>query len=303
MTDTIVLIDGDIPKYTTAFACAEEVDRWKVDWTAKSQLESVCALSGCSHYLSFLTDSKSNFRNARATTWPYKGTRSTKEPPLWIHEISDYYEEQHGFQMMYGVEADDALTIAAEVLIAKGFKVACATKDKDLKQYPWDTFVDLNTMTTYSISKAQAHENLWRQMLIGDVAVDNIPGLSHGIKYETTVEFNNKIRGASDLLMGKVTAQKLLDLWDPKDYPRKTYELYLEYYEGNEGNTQAVRDSCYKDGLLFGEYRFYETFDLIYMLREAPKGLKIHYDYQVCPVKSKGPHNIRNEFSDTDEEF
>ena len=299
----VLLLDGDIPKYTTAYACVDETEKWKVDWTAKSQMESICDLSGCSHYLSFLTDSASNFRNTRATTWPYKGTRESKETPMWIPEISEYYEDTYGFQMMRGVEADDALTIAAEYYKAKGIPVACATKDKDLKQYPWDLFVDLNSMTTYSITKEEAHRNLWRQMLIGDVAVDNIPGLSHAIKYETTVEGDNKKRGASDLLLGKVTADKYLDTWDPECYAANTLGLYLDYYEGNEGNTQAVRDTCEDQGISFGEYRYYETFDLIWMLREAPKDLVIHYDHQVVPVKTAGLHSIKNEFTDETEEF
>ena len=300
----ILLLDGDIPKYTTAFACADETELWKVEWTAKAQMESVCALSQCSHYLSFLTDSKSNFRNIRATTWPYKGKRKDKPPVPWLSDISDYYMNAFGYQMMYGVEADDALTIAAEVLKKKGFKVACATKDKDLKQYPWDRFVDLNDLSVYSISEQKAHWHLWKQMLIGDVAVDNIPGLSHAIKYETTVEHNIKKRGAADLLMGVKTAEKLLDAWDPEDYPRKVYELYLEYYEYNIGNTPEVRKMCEDRGQTFGEYRFYETFDLIYMLRDAPKDLKIHYDYQKVPVKSKALQRVTPEFEDcSNEEF
>ena len=267
-------------------------------------MESVCALSGCSHYISFLTDSASNFRNTRATTWPYKGNRKDKPPVPWLREISDYYTKAYGYQMMYGVEADDALTIAAEVLGKQGIPVACATKDKDLKQYPWEVFCDLNSLEVYSISPQEAHRNLWKQMLIGDVAVDNIPGLSHGIKYETTVEYDIKKRGASDLLMGVKTAEKLLDSWDPKCYPENTYQLYLEYYEYNIGNTEYVRKLCEDRGQLFGEYRFYETFDLIYMLREAPKGLKIHYDYQEVPVKSKALQRVTPEFEDcSNEEF
>lgn len=300
----ILLLDGDIPKYTTAFACAEEIELWKVEWTARSQMETICKLSGCSHYLSFLTDSKSNFRNTRATTWPYKGNRTDKPPVLWLGEISDYYIEEYGFQMMFGVEADDALTIAAEHYKTLGIPVACATKDKDLKQYPWEVFVDLNTMTVYPISEAEGHRNFWKQMLVGDVAVDNIPGLSHAIKYETTVEFDKLKRGASDLLMGTKTADKLLDVWKPEEYPENTYALYVEYYEYNIGNTQEVRDKCEENNWMFGEYRFYETFDLLYMLREAPKDLAIHYNHTKVPVKSKGPVPIKNEFLDhTDEEF
>jgi len=244
MSDVSVnLVDGDILVYGAAFACASETERWKVEWTARKMFESNCVLSGCTHYLGFLTDSPANFRIARATTWPYKGNRPEKEEkPTWFPFIREYYKTL--FQEVSGIEADDALTIAAEHFGSLGIPVACSTKDKDLKQYPWDTFVDMNTDTVYAISEAEAHRNLWKQMLIGDVKVDNIPGLSHGSKYGTTVEFNKLVRGSRDLLLGAKGADKLLDLWDPEDYCERTYEMYLSAYEGDLGNTQSVIDTC-----------------------------------------------------------
>ena len=131
----IVLIDGDILVYTTIFACADESEWWKVKYTAKKVVEELCTNSGATHYLSFLTKSSENFRVKTATTWEYKGSRkSNEEKPKWYDEVREYYQDDLGFQMMRGVEADDALTIAAEAL--KGTSVVCATVDKDLLQYP-----------------------------------------------------------------------------------------------------------------------------------------------------------------------
>jgi len=296
---SINLIDADILVYSAAFACASETEQWKVEWTARKMFESNCRLSGCSHYLGFLTDSPTNFRIARATTWPYKGNRPKgEEKPTWFPMIRDYYKTL--FQEVSGIEADDALTIAAEHFGTLGIEVACSTKDKDLKQYPWKTFVDMNTDTVYSISEAEAHRNLWMQMLIGDVKVDNIPGISHAAKYQTPGEFNSKVRGGKDHLLGKKGAEDLLDLWSPEDYFENVYALYLMAYDEDIGNTQEVIDTCEENNWTFGEYRFYETWDLIHMLLECPKGVLVTYDYLPVPEGSKP--RISNEFHDMTEE-
>lgn len=295
-----LLLDGDILVYKTVFACVDETEWWKVKWTAQKLLERVCGLADCERYLAYLTLGTHNFRLQRATTWPYKGNRPDKEDrPRWYDEVRSYYESL-GWQVMRGVEADDALTIAAEVLLPDT-QVACATIDKDLKQYPWETFVDLNTDTVYSISKELAHRNLWKQVLIGDKPTDNIPGLSHFAKYQDVGEFDPKVRGWKDLLLGDVGVELLLDSWAPEDYPMKTFELYVDTYDGYDGNTQEVCDVCEEQGIDFGEYRFYETFDLIYMLREAPKDLVINFDTLESPIETKRVHF---EFGDkTDDSF
>ena len=103
---SVLLVDGDIPVYRTSFACADEKLVSKVHHTAKRVLEHIWALSGCTQYLGFITDSSKNFRIQRATTWPYKGTRETdevRERPLWYDEIRRFYMDTFGFQMMRGV--------------------------------------------------------------------------------------------------------------------------------------------------------------------------------------------------------
>lgn len=291
---SVNLQDGDILVYGAAFATAKETEEWKALWTARRMFETNNKLSGCTHYLGFLTDSAANFRLERATTWPYKGGRPTEKPP-WFYQIRKYYESL--YQEVSGIEADDALTIAAEHYRELGIEVACSTKDKDLKQYPWKKFVDMNTDKVYSISTAQAHRNKWKQMLIGDVKVDNIPGLSHGAKYETTVEFDKKVRGATDLLVGATGAETLLDLWNPEDYCVKVYEMYLDAYEGNEPNCDKSRGICEAKGWTFGEYRFHETWDLIHMLLSLPEGVAMHYNHVEVTVGQAGP-KMTNEFSD-----
>lgn len=290
----ILLIDGDIPVYRTVFACVDEKYIDKVHHTAKRQIEHICALSGCTHYLAFITHSPSNFRISRATTWPYKGDRpNDKEKPQWYDTVREYYLRTLNFQKIRGAEADDALTIAAEVLKAEGHTVGCATIDKDLKQYPWDIYVDLNNERVHPISPEQAHRNLWKQVLIGD-RTDNIPGLSHAARYQTTVEHTKPVICLREHLVGESTAEKLLDSWDPEDYAKNTLEMYLDAYDGNTPEHPDAIGACVD--IPFGEYRFHETFDLVYMLREAPKNFKIHFDYTEVP--KGGRLVVPNEFED-----
>ena len=296
----IVLIDGDILVYTTIFACADESEWWKVKYTAKKVVEELCTNSGATHYLSFLTKSSENFRVKTATTWEYKGSRkSNEEKPKWYDEVREYYQDDLGFQMMRGVEADDALTIAAEAL--KGTSVVCATVDKDLLQYPWKEFLNIRTGLIHEVTKEAAHDSLWHQVLVGDVATDNIPGLSHAAKYQTVNEWDPKHRAGKHHLVGARGADALLQGWNPSDYAENILNMYEDAYDHTVGNTQEVIDYCEDKGMSFGEYRFYETFALVYMLLEAPEGLEIHYN--PLPVLSR-TSGVDDEFEDcTDEEL
>lgn len=298
----ILLIDADICVYSAAFGCVSETEEWKVKWTVRKSFETLCTLSGCTHYIGYLTDSPANFRIARATTWPYKGNRKSQEKPEWFDFIRKEYEGIPGFSVVSGIEADDALTISAEYFRSQGIEVACATKDKDLKQYPWDTFVDMNTDVVYTISPETAHRNLWHQMLIGDVAVDNIPGLSQAAKYSTPKEHDPKVRAPREFLLGKAGADKLLDLWDPSEYAERTYEAYVDAYWGYLANTDVVQEACDSQNITFGEYRFYETWDLIHMLLKKPKDVEVLMDYHIIPKPKLT--SVVSEFDDvTDQEF
>lgn len=276
----LVLIDADLIVYEAAF-CVErkEKDGEYLNWYQVSQIVNTIVRrilkgSKATHQMGFLTEGKSNFRLARAFSLPYKGQRQTnQEKPQFYDEIRDYLQKHFGFQMMRGVEADDALTIVSEYFADRNdVETLIATKDKDLWQYPGEHY-NMNTNELMHISDAEAHKNLWRQMILGDMGTDNIPGLSHAAKWNTHFnddESKKKFRPIPCHQYGKARAEKLLDNWNPRDYDTNIFELYVTEYDDEGGDD-------------YGEQRFYETFDLIYMLRKAPKGLKIHYN----PVKIK----------------
>ena len=281
----LTLIDGDLIVYETAFcAAAKEKDGVYLNWYQVSKIvntivRGILLGSKATHHLGFLTEGHSNFRNKVATTLPYKGQRKTNaEKPKFYDEVRDYLQKHFGFQMMRGVEADDALTIASEHFKGKPNVVTIiATKDKDLWQYAGHHY-NMNTKKLMEISEGEANRNFWRQMILGDMGTDNIPGLSHAMKWELVFKNDaakKAYRGIPCQQYGEVTADAILDATDPKDYPSVIFELYLDAYGTDEDD-------------LFGEQRFYETAQLIYMLREAPKGLVIHFN----PVKVKATDTL-----------
>ena len=268
--------DTDLVVYEAAFCVQKKEDDGEyLNWYQVSQIVNtimrrILKGSRCTHHLGFLTDSATNFRLARATTLPYKGRRKEKEKPSFYDDIREYLQKHWGAQMMYGVEADDALTIASEHFKSKGISSLIATKDKDLWQYPGEHF-NMNTNELMQITEEEAHRNLWRQMILGDMGTDNIPGLSYAY-VEGRQPYNGKhFRPTPCQQFGKVAANKILDSTPPEEYAEKIYELYVDaYWEPDEDDDLA-------------EQRFQETFDLIFMLREAPKDLKIHFN----PIKIK----------------
>lgn len=276
----LVLIDADLIVYEAAFCvAAKEKDGVYLNWYQVSKIvntivRGILLGSKATHHLGFLTEGSSNFRNKVARTLPYKGQRKTNaEKPKFYDEIRDYLQKHFGFQMMRGVEADDALTIAAEHFKGKpNVTTIIATKDKDLWQYAGHHY-NMNTKKLMVITEGEAHRNLWRQMILGDMGTDNIPGLSHAMKWELVFkdeETRKTYKGIPCQQYGEVTADRILDQTNPKDYARVIFTLYLDEYGTDDDD-------------LFGEERFYETFELIYMLRKAPKDLVIHFN----PVKVK----------------
>lgn len=276
----LVLIDGDLIVYEAAF-CVEgkEKDGVYLNWYQVSKIvntivRKILQGSKATHHLGFLTEGKDNFRIKVAKTLPYKGQRKTNtEKPKFYDEIRDYLQKHFGFQMMFGVEADDALTIASEHFKADNrVETIIATKDKDLWQYPGKHY-NMNTKEMMEITKGEAHKNLWRQMILGDMGTDNIPGLSHAGKHGIVFKDDSaskKYRPIPCHSFGAKRAEEILDSTNPDDYAKVIFEYYLDAYMTEEDD-------------LLGEQRFYETFDLVFMLREKPENLKIHFN----PIKVK----------------
>lgn len=173
----VAIFDSDIPCYSVACMAEKEKAASSVERTVDNFMFRVKRDTKATHYISLLTDGKTNFRNEVAVTAPYKGNRVSLERPKWYGHIKDYTVDRWSGQIMFGIEADDALTLCAKYLESHGIKAIICTLDKDLRQFPgWHYNWDSRKLTYVDYDKGEY--NLWKQVLMGDMGTDNIPGLS-----------------------------------------------------------------------------------------------------------------------------
>lgn len=281
----VSILDLDIPVYHCSNSCSEEKDFEVVKETVDLYLKDWIQISGGTHYIGFLTDSPKNFRIQRAFTWPYKGHRKSEDKPSWYPAIREYMKEHWNAQELSGVEADDGLAMAQEYYQRHGINSVIVTEDKDLLQVPGLHYNKNKSHSVFEISELKGFENLWIQVITGD-KTDNIPGVSHAATETTTGIYNQTIKESDyeDKLKrykyiplqecyGPKTAEKYLRNYPLDSWPSKVLELYIDKYEDT------------KDDEGYGDLRFYETFDLIFMLREPPEGLDITFNFHEAPAQ------------------
>lgn len=297
----VALFDSDIPCYSVAAMAENEVNASSVERTTDNFMFRVKRDTKATHYISLMTDGKSNFRNDVALTAPYKGNRAKLERPKWYSHIKDYTVSRWHGQIMFGIEADDALTLCAKYLMAHGIKCIICTLDKDLRQFPgWHYNWDSRKLEY--IEWAKGEYNLWKQVLMGDMGTDNIPGLSDAAwcptkPYKQPVFENylkvpecpqilasgqpskrkmshvnlvgweevtdlTYVKGLSEFYYGPAMVEELFANVEPEDYPTVVLNEFISAY-WEEGVVQELDDP----GTL-GEQRFLEVFRLVYMLRD-----------------------------------
>ena len=120
----------------------------------------------------FFTDTY-NFREKVATLLPYKGNRDSSHKPVHFSRIKDYIIESYGCRVVYGCEADDALSIYQQSVPEIGTTIIY-TPDKDLDMVPGWRINKKNEVIW--IDEESARESFYMQLLMGD-ATDNIPGI------------------------------------------------------------------------------------------------------------------------------
>lgn len=218
------LIDGDVLRYEIG-AVGDIEGPKDFDFVAEvldGRIRDICEAVNAGHDpVIFLTGSW-NFRDAIATSRPYKGTRKN-EKPYHFKNITTYMYNQYEVRMQDGLEADDLMAI--EQTKNPGEVVVC-TRDKDLRQVPgwhygWECgaqrefslqWVDPNGYLILDISKKTPKLRgvgeifFYSQVLTGD-SVDNIPGLPG---------------------CGPVKAYDVLTEPGPWSHFEKVYQLYVD---------------------------------------------------------------------------
>ncbi len=197
------LIDADSLIYAVGFSSNDVEESIAVSRLEQTMVE-LCMDLDCEDYKGFLTG-KGNFRDTLAVTAPYKGQR-TSEKPVHFQALRCHLVTSWGFTVVKGIEADDAVGIAAYAVPEN--ETIMVHIDKDLNQFRgWH--YNYRKKEKYYVSEFEGLVSFYTQILTGD-RIDNIVGLK-GI--------------------GPVKAKKLL-----ADCTNETelFKAVLEAYDGDE---------------------------------------------------------------------
>lgn len=208
--------------------------------SVKQQITSIITKSGGTvdgEYHLLLTG-PGNFRENIATQLQYKGNRLDTEKPVYYQEIHDYLVNTWHAEVIKGMEADDAMSIAQaterarlkeefhanvgtdgeptitfDEYVKEYSQVIIATIDKDLDMaWGWRfSWADKDPDEPYFIGEQAGRLSFYRQILTGDKSCDNIPG----------------VKG-----IGKVKAKKILPdgEYTEKELWERVYDEYATVY-------------------------------------------------------------------------
>jgi hypothetical protein len=189
------LIDSDRIPYCfgnmtneEGFPLEWEILQKLIDENINSQIRD-CKADSWQLYIT--SDDKSNFRFDVATIKPYKGNRKS-EKYFWYEQIRRYLVHEWKAEIVFGMEADDALGIeqyTKEWAQLEPGNTIISSVDKDLDCIPGWHWNELREQK-YFISEIDADRNFFSQLLTGD-DVDNIPGL-YGVGKSSSLLSNLK---------------------------------------------------------------------------------------------------------------
>ncbi len=198
------LIDADSLCYAVGFSSNDVEEKIALSRLEQSMTE-LCMELDCEDYKGFLTG-KGNFRDAIAVTVPYKGQRESIEKPVHLKALRDHLVNSWGFEVVNGIEADDAVGIAAYAVPED--ESIMVHIDKDLNQFRgWH--YNYRKKEKYYVSEFEGLTAFYTQILTGD-RIDNIIGLK-GI--------------------GPVKAKRILAECTNEN---ELYEAVLKAYEGDQ---------------------------------------------------------------------
>jgi len=197
------LVDADLLVYRFGFASEGDPAEFALARLSEF-LDNLYIELSVDEVWGYLTG-KGNFRNEIAVTAPYKGTRIA-EKPYHFQLLREYMEKAWGFEVVDGMEADDALGI--EAYRNEPDETIIVSIDKDLNMIRGHHYNFLKN-EKYYVTEEEGIRNFYLQILTGD-KVDNIIGLQ-GI--------------------GPVKSKKLLADCNTE---LEMYETVLKEYNGDE---------------------------------------------------------------------
>jgi len=197
------LIDADSLCYAVGFSSNDAEESIAIARLEETMTE-LCMELDCEDYKGFLTG-KGNFRDAIAVTVPYKGQR-VSEKPVHLQALRCHLVTSWGFTVVQGIEADDAVGIAAYAVPED--ETIMVHIDKDLNQFRgWH--YNYRNKEKYHVTEFEGLTAFYTQILTGD-RIDNIIGLK-GI--------------------GPVKAKRILEECTNES---ELYQAVLKAYEGDQ---------------------------------------------------------------------
>ena len=197
------LVDADILVYRFGFASDGDPAEFALARISEF-LDNLQMMDGIDEVWGYLTGSN-NFRNEIAKTAPYKGNRVMAKP-YHYQLLREYMERAWGFEVIDGMEADDAIGI--EAYRNEPDETIIVSIDKDLNMIRGHHY-NFVKEEKYFVTEEEAIRNFYLQILTGD-KIDNIIGLD-GI--------------------GPVKSKKLLKDCNTE---LEMYEAVLKAYDGDE---------------------------------------------------------------------
>lgn len=197
------LVDADILVYRFGFASEGDPAEFALARLSEF-LDNLYIELSVDEVWGYLTGTN-NFRHEIAVTAPYKGNR-VMEKPYHFQLLREYMERAWGFEVIDGMEADDAIGI--EAYRNEPEETIIVSIDKDLNMIRGHHFNFVKD-EKYYVTDEEAIRNFYLQILTGD-KVDNIIGLQ-GI--------------------GPVKSKKLLKDCNTE---LEMYETVLKAYDGDE---------------------------------------------------------------------
>jgi 5'-3' exonuclease len=163
------LIDSDILVYRVGYTTME-VPEGIAMARMDEMIGNILSFLGTNDYNCYLTST--DHSNFRYDIFPeYKANRLTKRPTHY-YLLRDYLVNNHGAEVIYGQEADDALAQTQEIITP----TCIVSIDKDLDQIPGMHFNFVRGQL-YEVDILSGHRCFYRQLLTGDLPTDNIPGI------------------------------------------------------------------------------------------------------------------------------
>lgn len=189
---------------------------------ARQTIDGMREKFGTSKLKVFLTGN-ANFRKDIATILPYKGNRDPLDKPVYLNDVRTYLKERWKAEVVEGMEADDAMGIAAT---APGSNTIICSIDKDLKMIPGAHFNWVKDEFC-EVSDREAWRSFFKQMLTGD-RTDNIPGLEG---------------------VGDKKADKILEGYTkPETMWCGVFRAYFDRYENHYSNGMLLKDALQEIG-------------------------------------------------------